>query len=74
MFTSTLGIRLVLWLGSNVPLPAPVELLQALSRVEVTNDSDTGDGFQIVFASGRDALGDYTLVGSDQLAAGTRVI
>jgi len=65
---------LVLWLGGTVPLPAPVELLQALSRVEVTNDSGAGDGFQMVFACGRDSLGGYTLVQSAQLQPKTRVI
>jgi len=74
MFTSTLGIRLILWLGGTVPLPAPVELLQALSRVEVTNDSGAGDGFQLTFACGRNPLGDYTLVQSSQLQPKTRVI
>ncbi|MBI2925750.1 MAG: hypothetical protein HYY24_08605 [Verrucomicrobia bacterium] len=74
MFTSTLGIRLVFWLGPTVPLPAPVELLQSLSRVEVTNDSGAGDGFQITFACGRNALGEYTLVSSDSLKPKTRVI
>src|SRR5439155_22785118 len=74
MFTSTLGIRLVFWAGASVPMPAPVELLQALSRVEVTNDSGAGDGFQLTFACGRNALGDYTLLDSDTLKPKTRVI
>ncbi|TAL04521.1 MAG: hypothetical protein EPO07_04990 [Verrucomicrobia bacterium] len=74
MFTSTLGIRFVFWLGATVPRPAPVELLQALSRVEVTNDSGAGDGFQITFACARNALGDYSLVGDESLKPKTRVI
>jgi hypothetical protein len=74
MFASTLGIRLVFWLGPTVPAPAPVELLQLLSKVEVTNDSGAGDGFSITFACGRNAIGDYPLAKSDTLKPKTRVI
>lgn len=74
MFTSTLGIRLVLWIGATVPRPAPPELLLALSNVEVTNDSGAGDGFQFTLTCGRNAIGDYTFVGSDLLKPKTRVV
>lgn len=57
MFADLLGVRLVLWIGGTVPLPAPVELLQSFSRIEVTNDSTTDDGFQMTFSLSRGPLG-----------------
>lgn len=57
MFADALGIRLVLWIGGTVPLPAPVELLQSFSRIEVTNDSGAEDGFQMTFTLQRGVLG-----------------
>lgn len=57
MFADTLGIRLVLWIGGTVPLPAPVELLQSFSRIEVKNDSGAEDGFQMTFTLQRGVLG-----------------
>jgi len=74
MFTSTLGIRLVFWAGGTVPLPVPAGVLSLLSRVEVTCDSGSGDGFQITFICGRDGTGDFALLGASQLQAGNRVI
>ena len=43
--TSQLGIRLVVWMGAPVLTPAPYEVVEALQSVEVTNDSESGDGF-----------------------------
>jgi hypothetical protein len=57
MFEDSLGIRLVLWIGGTVPLPAPVELLQSFSRIEVTNDATADDGFQMTFSLQRGMLG-----------------
>src|SRR5690242_3159148 len=74
MFTSTLGIRLVIWAGGTVPLPVPAGVLSLLTQVEVTCDSGAGDGFQITFACGRNAAGDFALLGTSQLQAGARVI
>lgn len=74
MLTSQLGIRLILLLGQTVPLPAPVEALQALTRVEVTNDAQSGDGFQISFALSKSQPADYSLLQSGALAPSTRVI
>ncbi len=71
MFADQLGIRLVLWIGGTVPLPAPMELLQSFSSVEVTNDSTTNDGFQMTFTLERGPLG-YSMPSS--LAMMNRVI
>ena len=37
MLTSQLGIRLMLLLGKSIPLPAPYEVVRALTRAEVTS-------------------------------------
>jgi hypothetical protein len=63
MLTSLLGIRLILWMGSTIPLPAPYSVISALQRLEVTNDADSGDGFQITFSLGKDQPADYGLLG-----------
>jgi hypothetical protein len=74
MLTSQLGIRLILLLGKTVPLPAPPEVLNALTRVEVTNDAESGDGFQITFTLSKDQPADYNLLQSGALGPSTRVI
>src|SRR5918911_4060540 len=74
MLTSQLGIRLILLLGQTVPLPAPAEVMHALSRVEVTNDAESGDGFQITFALSKDQPTDYGLLQGGLLNPSTRVI
>lgn len=74
MLASQLGIRLILWIGATVPAPAPVEVLNALESVEVTNDSETGDGFQITVALHKDKTLDYGLLNSGAFDPYTRVI
>jgi hypothetical protein len=74
MLTSQLGVRLILLLGQTVPMPAPPEALQALTRAEITNDAQTGDGFQITFTLNKNQPADYSLLQSGALAPSTRVI
>jgi hypothetical protein len=74
MLTSQLGFRLILLLGQTVPLPAPYEVVRALTRVEVTNDDQSGDGFQITFAITKTPLGEYDLLLGGALTPSTRVI
>jgi hypothetical protein len=74
MLTSQLGIRLALLLGKTVPLPAPYELVRALTRVEVTNDARSGDGFQLSFALSKSQPADYSLIQGGLLDPDTRVI
>lgn len=74
MLTSQLGIRLVLLTGQTVPLPARPEALRALTRVEVTNDAQSGDGFQITFTLSKDQPLDYNLLQSGALKPSTRVV
>jgi len=65
MLSSFLGLRLVLWAGPTVPIPPPPGTLDALQSVEVTNDGNGEDGFQITFALKKGLL-DY-----EMLSAGT---
>ncbi len=57
-----LGIRLLIFVGDCVPLPAPYEVTCALQQLDVTNDSGQGDGFQITFNLARSGLADYALL------------
>src|ERR1700745_2121199 len=73
MLTSLLGIRLIVLTGQSVPLPASYDIMSALTRVEVTNDAQSGDGFQITFSVGKGAV-DYSRVQGGALDPFTRVI
>lgn len=74
MLTSLLGIRLLLWLGKSVPRPAPPDLLNAIRRVEVTNDADGDDGFSLAFSLSKQKLGEFDLLQGGLLEPDTRVI
>jgi hypothetical protein len=74
MLTSQLGIRMILLLGQTVPLPAPPEALSALTQVQVTNDAQNGDGFQITFMLSKNQPTDYNLLQSGALDPPARVI
>lgn len=71
---SQLGIRLVLLVGTNVPLPAPARVTEAITRVEVTSDAELGDGFQITFTLGKDQVGNFELLDSGALNPFNRVV
>ncbi|MFC5175309.1 hypothetical protein [Nocardioides taihuensis] len=70
MLESVLGVRLLLWTGNPVPTPSP-SLIEPLRTVEVRNDTESGDGFQMTFALTKDTFGRYDVV--DTLSPGTRV-
>src|SRR5215212_5150470 len=74
MLASQLGIRLVLLIGTTVPLPAPAEVTDAITRVEVTSDAELGDGFQITFTLGKDQAGNYRLLDSGAIDPFNRVV
>jgi hypothetical protein len=73
MLTSELGIRLLLWTGSTIPTPPKPAVIEALTRIQVTNDEDGGDGFQLTFALGGNGRGDWDLL-DGSLAPMTRVL
>jgi len=72
VLTSELGIRLMLWTGGTIPTPPKPAVTAALTRVQVTNDEDSGDGFQLTFALGHDGVADWDLL-DGSLAPMTRV-
>ncbi len=74
MLADQLGIRLVLQVGKTVPLPAPADVTDAITRVEVTNDAELGDGFQITFTLGKDQAGNYGLLDGGALDPFNRVV
>ncbi len=74
MLVGQLGIRLILLLGKTVPLPASGEVMGALSQVEVTNDSELGDGFKVTLTLGRDGAADYGLLRSGAFDPFNRVV
>lgn len=74
MLADQLSIRLVLQVGKTVPLPAPADVVDAITRVEVTNDAELGDGFQITFTLGKDQAGNYGLLDGGALDPPSRVV
>lgn len=73
MLDSLLGIRLILWTGKVIPLPASYDLSAAFSRVEVSVGGPHGDGFQLTCTLGLDRTFDYDLL-SAGLDPMTRVV
>lgn len=70
MLESVLGIRVLLWTGNPIPTPSP-SLLAPLRSIEVRNDAESSDGFQMTFAVSKDTFGRYDVM--DTLSPGTRV-
>jgi hypothetical protein len=64
MLENLLGLRLVLWMGATIPLPASPATLAALTKVQVIQDADGEDGFELGFVLGKDRSFDYSLLGS----------
>ena len=74
MLTDQLGIRLILWLGKTVPLPASPSMLDALVSAQVMNDDEQGDGFQMTFALDKSTGIEYDLLATGSLEPFNRVI
>ncbi len=74
MLAGILGVRLILWLGKNVPAPAPAGVLAALEKVEVTNDAENGDGFQMTFLVDKGKSLDFDLLNDGSVDPFNRVI
>jgi hypothetical protein len=72
VLSGTLGVRVLLWAGPAVPTPRP-ELAVALRSVNVTNDDQGPDGFQLGFDVGRDTLGTWDVLRTGALAMMNRV-
>jgi hypothetical protein len=68
------SIRLQILLGTTVPEPAPTQIIDALTSLEVRNTDSGRDGFQMTFSLGRNSLADYNLLLSGLLEPPSRVI
>jgi hypothetical protein len=69
-----LGIRLQLFIGPTVPMPAPATLIDSLISLEVTNSDQGRNGFQMQFSLGKNPLKDYGLLQNGILDPPNRVI
>jgi hypothetical protein len=69
-----LGIRLIVWVGRTIPLPAPPSVMKALTEVTVTNDAEGQDGFQLTLTLGKDQLFDYGVLFSGTFDPLKRVV
>lgn len=69
------GVRLQLLVGPTLPLPAPYDVVDALTEVEVRNNNRERDGFQMTFTLGKDPFFlDYPLLRTGLLDPPNRVI
>lgn len=68
------GVRLQILIGATVPVPAPYQLMDALTTVEVENNDRDFDGFKLSFALTKTALRDFDLLSGDLLEPPSRVI
>lgn len=73
---SLFGTLLTLLVGPTVPVPAPVQLAEALESVEVTHNDEGRSGFQLTLKVGRGRMDvlDYAQVSSPLLQAFSRVV
>lgn len=74
MLTGLLGIRLILWMGKTIPMPAPLSVLDSIEKVEVTNDAQNGDGFQMTFLIEKGKSLDFDLLTDGSLDLFNRVV
>ena len=69
------GVRLQLLIGDTVPTPASYEVARALVDLEVRNETDQRDTFQMTFSLGRErSEDDFSLLRSGVLDTERRVI
>jgi hypothetical protein len=73
LIVADLGVRLLLFVGPTVPVPAPFAVADALVSAEVTDNDRERDGFQLTFRVGRDSSVDYSLLASGILDPPARV-
>lgn len=76
MIASPLGMRLTLMIGPTIAVPAPLPVVDALQSVEVTQNSEGRDGFQLTFSLGRGLadMVDYQLLLNPLLRPFSRVV
>lgn len=65
---------MLLWAGKTIPTPVSPELLLGIQQIEVTNNSQGDDGFQMVFSLTKQKSGEYDLLQSGVFDPDSRVI
>jgi hypothetical protein len=70
------GIRLAVWMGPTVPLPAPPNIIRSLESIEITQTDEGRSGFQLSFKADRSGLfmADYPILKLPLLRPFNRVI
>jgi len=73
---SILGTYLTILIGQTVPVPAPLNIIEAFQSAEVTHCDEGHSGFQVTFRVGRTSadLLDYPLLSSALLRPSSRVV
>lgn len=69
-----LGVRLVVYIGPVVPLPAPRVFLEAIEQVEVQSSRDHGSGFRITVRLTKTVLCEFDMLLQTQLLPFSRVV
>jgi phage protein D len=69
-----LGIRLQVLAGATLPLPAPVDLVEALTAVEVQAGLEDHDTFRLTFTVGKGSSLEYGLLASGLLEPPNRLV
>lgn len=73
MLKSTSAMHLLLKIGPNIAQPAPYEVTTALTHVEVTDNADERDGFQMTLTVSKGKTSDYNLLQNGMFDPGRRV-
>src|SRR5205814_10722850 len=73
MLKNTSGIHLLLKIGPNIAQPDPYDITTALTRLEVTDNADERDGFQMTFTLNKVKASDYNLVQGGMLDPNCRL-
>ena len=69
-----LGVRLQLLIGTNVPRPAPFEVMESFVGLEVRNNDRERDVFDMELTLGKDSLIDYGLLRNGYFDPPNRII
>lgn len=73
MLKNTSAIHLILKIGPTIAQPASYDVANALTRVEVTDNADERDGFQITFTLNKVKSSDYNLLQDGMVDPQSRV-
>ena len=67
-------LNILIYTGQFLPRPAPSCVIDGFLRAEITQDAQSGDGFQLTFSLTKNAIGEYTILQSGALDPFSRVV